>query len=137
MFSGGIERDQLHKMGLGHLILSFVRYCVNDDGHYLFKVNNGNTNRTICKTHSKLTIKTPERGHWRLNIEQISHIVLVSPLSLNKWQVNASRDLFSFSFDKYCCIIFFNCTMCNIFTYTRWCGIYSLKGRHDFVTIFV
>ena len=31
---------------------------------YLLKVNNRNT-RTSCEIYSKLTIKTPERPHWR------------------------------------------------------------------------
>ena len=33
-------------------------------GTYMFKVNNRNP-RTKCKICSKLTIKTPERRHWR------------------------------------------------------------------------
>ena len=32
--------------------------------NYMFKVNNRNT-RTSCKICSKLTIKKPERRHWR------------------------------------------------------------------------
>ena len=46
---------------------------------YLLKVNNRNT-KTRC---SKLTIKIPERRHWRrpgvfiVNFEDISHLVLV------------------------------------------------------------
>ena len=31
---------------------------------YMFKLNNKN-NRTICEICLKLTIKTPERRHWR------------------------------------------------------------------------
>ena len=31
---------------------------------YMFKINNKNT-RTRCEICSKLTIKTPERRHWR------------------------------------------------------------------------
>ena len=48
----------------------------------MFNVNNMNT-RTRCKICSKLTIKTPERRHWRrsgvfiFNFERISHIILV------------------------------------------------------------
>ena len=51
-------------------------------GIYLLKVNDRNT-RARCETCSKLTIKTPERRHWRLsgvfivNFEHISHLVLV------------------------------------------------------------
>ena len=49
---------------------------------YMFKVNNRHT-RTRCEICSKLTIKTPERRHWRhsgvfiVNFEHISHFVLV------------------------------------------------------------
>ena len=57
---------------------------------YLLKVNNRNT-RTRCEICSKLTIKTPERRHWRrysvfiVNFEHISHLVLVLLLlTLNK-----------------------------------------------------
>ena len=52
---------------------------------YLFKVNNRNT-RKRCEICSKLTIKTPERRHWRhsgaftVNFEHISHLFLVFPL---------------------------------------------------------
>ena len=51
-------------------------------GNYMFKVNNRNTS-TRCETSSKLTIKTPERRHWRrpdvfiVNFEHVSHLVLV------------------------------------------------------------
>ena len=38
-------------------------------GNGMFKFNNRNT-RTRCEICSKLTIKTPERRHWRL----ISHL---------------------------------------------------------------
>ena len=47
---------------------------------YLLKINNRNTRCEICL---KLTIKTPERRHWRrlgifiVNFEHISHLVLV------------------------------------------------------------
>ena len=50
--------------------------------NYIFKVNNRNTSRR-CETCSKLTIKTPERRHWRrsgvviVNFEHISHLVQV------------------------------------------------------------
>ena len=49
---------------------------------HLLTVNNRNT-RTTCEICSKLTIKTPERRHWRhsgvfiVNFEHISHLVLV------------------------------------------------------------
>ena len=51
-------------------------------GIYLLKVNNRNT-KTRCEICSKLTIKTPERSHWRrssvfiVNFEHISHLALV------------------------------------------------------------
>ena len=51
-------------------------------GDYMLKVNN-RTTRTRCEICSKLTIKTPERRHWRrsgvfiVNFEHISHLVLV------------------------------------------------------------
>ena len=51
-------------------------------GIYLLKVNNRNI-RTRCEICSKLTIKTPERRHWRLsgvfivNFKHISHLVLL------------------------------------------------------------
>ena len=40
----------------------YVRYI--PASKYMFKVNNRNT-RTRCKIWAKLTIKTPERRHWR------------------------------------------------------------------------
>ena len=51
-------------------------------GNYMFKVNNRNT-RTECEICPKLTIKIPERRHWRrsgifiVNFEQILYHVLV------------------------------------------------------------
>ena len=52
-------------------------------GNYILtKANNRNTG-TRCEICSKLTIKTPERRHWRrsgvfiVNFEHISHLVLV------------------------------------------------------------
>ena len=50
-------------------------------GIYLLKVNNRNT-KTRSEICSKLTIKIPERRHWRrsgifiVNFEHISHLVL-------------------------------------------------------------
>ena len=51
-------------------------------GNFMFKVNNRNTRtrREIC---SELSMKAPERRHWRrpgvfiVNFEHISHLVLV------------------------------------------------------------
>ena len=51
-------------------------------GNYMFKVNNKNT-KTRCEIYSKLTVKIPERRHWRgygifiVNFEHISHLILV------------------------------------------------------------
>ena len=51
-------------------------------GNYMFKVNNRDT-RTRFEICSKLTMKTPERRHWRrsgvfiINFELVSHLVLV------------------------------------------------------------
>ena len=59
-------------------------------GIYLLKVNDRNS-RTRCEICSKLTIKIPERRHWRrsgifiVNFEHILHLVLVFLLlTLNK-----------------------------------------------------
>ena len=58
----------------------------NPAGIYLLKVNNRNT-RMRCEICSELTIKTPERRHWRrsdiviVNSGHISHLVLVFLLS--------------------------------------------------------
>ena len=63
-------------------IFILSRYYIVPAGIYLLKVNNRNT-RTRCKICLKLTIKTPERRHWRrsgvfiVNIEHISHFVIV------------------------------------------------------------
>ena len=57
------------------------RTYLNPAGIYLFKVNNRNT-RARCEICSKLTIKIPERRHWRrsgifiANFEHISHLIL-------------------------------------------------------------
>ena len=64
--------------------LGFVGYhfTATPAGIYSLKDNNS-TIRTICKICSMLTIKTPERRHWRrscvfiVNFEHISHFVLV------------------------------------------------------------
>ena len=56
-------------------------------GIYQFKVNNRKT-RAMSEICLTLTIKTPERRHWRrsgvfvFNFEQISHIALVFSLLL-------------------------------------------------------
>ena len=41
-------------------------------GIYLLKVNDRNT-RTRCEICSKLTIKTPERRHWRQFSKSLKH----------------------------------------------------------------
>ena len=65
--------------------------CSNPAGNCMFKVNNTNT-RTGCEICPKLTIKTPERRHWRrsgvfiANFGHISHLVLVFLLlTSNMW----------------------------------------------------
>ena len=66
----------------GHLpFLVAVETAINPVSIYLFKFNNRNT-RPRCEICSKLTIKTPERRHWRrsgvfiVNFEYISHLAL-------------------------------------------------------------
>ena len=44
--------------------MCFISSKYNPAGNYMLKVNNRNT-RTMCEIFSKLTIKIPERGHWR------------------------------------------------------------------------
>ena len=62
-------------------------------GNYMFKVNNKNT-KTRCEICSKLTIKIPERRHWRrsgifiVNFEHISPRSCVSVVIFE--QVNAN-----------------------------------------------
>ena len=61
-------------------------------GIYLLKVNNRNT-RTRCDICLKLTIKIPERRHWRrsgvlfVNFEHISHLVLIFLLLILSRQI--------------------------------------------------
>ena len=69
-------------------IPSIPFFCVFPGNIYLFKVNNRNARCKICL---KLTIKTPERRHWRIsgvfivNFEHISHLfLLLLLLNLNK-----------------------------------------------------
>ena len=60
-------------------------------GNYMFKVNNRNT-RTRYEICSKLTIKIPERRHWRRSIVFIvnfKHSTLSSVCTVNFEQVNA------------------------------------------------
>ena len=45
-------------------ILVILSKCSILAGNYMFKVDNRNT-RTRCEICPKLTIKTPERRHWR------------------------------------------------------------------------
>ena len=60
---------------------------------YLFKINNLSA-RIKCEIYSKLTVKTPERRHWRrsvvytVNFEHILHVFLVLLLlTLNKYML--------------------------------------------------
>ena len=63
-------------------MLDHILSTVMPVGNYMFTVNNRNT-RTGCEIYSKLTIKTPERHHWRhsgvfiVNFKHISHVVLM------------------------------------------------------------
>ena len=62
----------------------------------MFKVNNKKT-RASCEIYSKLTIKIPERRHWRrsgifiVNFEHISHLVLVFILLTLSRQMPAGK----------------------------------------------
>ena len=65
-------------------------------GSYMLKVNNRKT-RTRCEICSKLTIKTPERHHWRssgvfiVSFEHISHLLLMFLLlTLSRYGVYAT-----------------------------------------------
>ena len=64
---------------------AYLGYCETPTGICLFKVNNENT-RAKCEICSKLTKKTPDlrplprSGVFIVNVEQISHIVLVCSL---------------------------------------------------------
>ena len=71
-------------------VVRYVAYSEFQTGNCMFKVNNRNT-RKRCEIFSKLTIKIPERHHWRrsgnfiVNFEHISHLVLVF-LLLSRYQ---------------------------------------------------
>ena len=62
----------------------------------MFKVNNRST-RTSCEICTILTIKRPERRHWRrsgvfiLNVEHISHVLLVFLLLI----LSIGKEMFS------------------------------------------
>ena len=64
------------------LTLRYIGDICVPAGVYLFKVSNRNTT-TRCEICLKLTIKIPERRHWRrpaifiVNFEYISHLVVV------------------------------------------------------------
>ena len=63
-------------------LFNFYKKEIVPASSYMFKVKNRNT-RTRCEICSKLTIKIPERRHWRrsgifiVNFEHILHFVLV------------------------------------------------------------
>ena len=77
-------------------------------GIYMFKVNNGNS-RTRCERCSKLTIKTPERRHWRrsgvliVNFEHISQLVLVFLLLTLNMQMPTGTGFFRSSSSEELC----------------------------------
>ena len=79
----------------------FLKEHLLPAGNYMLKVNNRNT-RTRCEICSKLTIKTPERRHWRrfgvflVNFEHISHLFLMFLLLTSSRQMqNGSGGCFS------------------------------------------
>ena len=63
-------------------VLSLLFAYPSLGGNYMFKVNNRNISAR-CEICSKLTIKTPERCHWRrsgvffVNFGNILHLLLV------------------------------------------------------------
>ena len=85
LFQGRVYMAAL-RLFQDHIVIYCCQYFYYNTsipvGIYLLKVNNRNTRtrREIC---SKLTIKTPERRHWRrpgvfiVNFEHLSHLVLV------------------------------------------------------------
>ena len=93
---------------------------------WLFKVNNRNT-RKRCEVCSKLTVKTPERRHWRrsgvfiVNFNHISHFFLeFLLLTLNKLNVSWEAIIFSgFSICMTVTWTFLGCYNVNVrlFTY--------------------
>ena len=72
----------LWNCGASKYFMKALRIFGNSPACYMFKVNNRNT-RTRCEICSELTIKKPERSHWRrsgffiVNSEHISYLVLV------------------------------------------------------------
>ena len=74
---GGLETDESTE-----IIFVSVKVGIKPAGNKMFKVNNRNS-RTRCEICSKLTIKVPERRHWRrsdifiVNLEHISHLALL------------------------------------------------------------
>ena len=71
--------------------------CINPAKNYLFKVSNRNS-RKRCEICTKLTIKTPERRHWRRSgifIVNIEHIFIpFSSVSIADFeQVNVAGKL--------------------------------------------
>ena len=83
---------------------------------YLFKVNNNNA-RKRCKICSKLTMKTPERRHWRRSgvfIVNFEHISYFSFFIVDFQQVNANWKvcfLFNIRFFIGTSIEFWNCLL--------------------------
>ena len=85
--------------------INHVIKMINQFNIYLFKVNNRNT-RKRCEIWSKLTIKTPERPHWRrsgvfiVNFEHIWYLLLeflllnLSKLMLTGWLLHESANVF-------------------------------------------
>ena len=75
-----------------------VFICHSPVGIYFLKVKNRNTT-TICEIFSKLTIKTPERRHWRRSvifIVNIEHFTNCSSVFIVSFE--HGRDLVSLLF---------------------------------------
>ena len=78
-------------------IYFMIKFNTNPVGICLFKGNNKST-RTRCEICLNLTIKTPDRRHWRrfgvsiVNFEHISHLVLVFPLLTLSKQIPTGYD---------------------------------------------
>ena len=90
------DKIQLHE-SLVTIYINLHYACINPAKNYLFKVSNRNS-RKRCEICTKLTIKTPERRHWRRSgvfIVNIEHIFIpFSSVSIADFeQVNVAGKL--------------------------------------------
>ena len=69
-------------------------------GIYLFEINNGNT-RTMCESCSKLTIKTPERRHYRRSSVSFFYQGLLSQTLTIHRTAGFERGTFRFSLKRF------------------------------------